>query len=115
MIATDLKNDILLTAASIRSTVFANMSLTLTLTGTSSTLAVSYFPAIDLSEDDYELGLTDFESYNTIPNVTLSNNKFYYGDNDEEIVIPEGSYELSAIQLFKTYNFTISKNSAGEN
>ena len=73
------------------------MSLTLTLTGNSSILTVSYFPAIDLSDDYYELGLTDFETYNTIPNVNSSNNKFYYGTNDNEIVIPEGSYELHAI------------------
>lgn len=73
------------------------MSLTLTLTGSSSILTVSYFPAIDLSDDSYELGLTDFETYNSIPNITSLNNKFYYGTNDDEIEIPEGSYELNAI------------------
>lgn len=76
------------------------MSMTLTLTGKSSTLAVDYFPAIDLSDGDYELGLTDFETYHTIPNVSASNNKFYFGDNDEEITIPEGSYEIQAIHEF---------------
>lgn len=74
------------------------MSLTLTLTGKSSILAVSYFPAVDLSDDDYELGLTDFETYYTIPNVNLSNNKFYY--DNKEIVIPEGSYELRDIHKY---------------
>jgi len=49
------------------------MSLTFTLTGKSSILAVSYFPAVDLSDGDYELGLTDFETYYTIPNVNSSN------------------------------------------
>lgn len=73
------------------------MSLTLTLTGRSSVLAVSYFPAIDLTDADYELGLTDFETYHTIPNVNFSNNKFYFGNDDKEITIPEGSYELHAI------------------
>ncbi|KYM94617.1 hypothetical protein ALC62_14750 [Cyphomyrmex costatus] len=48
------------------------MSLTFTLTGKSSVLAVSYFPAVDLSDDDYELGLTDFETYYTLPNVNSS-------------------------------------------
>jgi len=33
----------------------------MSLTGKSSDLAVSYFPAVDL--DDGELGLTDFETY----------------------------------------------------
>jgi hypothetical protein len=70
------------------------MSLTFTVTGKSSVIAVSYFPAVDLSDGDYELGLTDFETYYTIPNVNSSNNKFYYDKDDKEIVIPEGSYEL---------------------
>ena len=76
------------------------MSLTFTLTGKSSVLAVSYFPAVDLSGDDYELGLTDFETYYTIPNVNSSNNKFYYDKDDKEIVIPEGSYELHDISKY---------------
>lgn len=76
------------------------MSLTLTLTGKSSVLAVSYFPAIDLSDGDYELGLTDFETYYTIPNVNSSNNKFYFDNDDKKIMIPEGSYELPAIDEY---------------
>ncbi len=50
-----------------------------TLIGKSSVtfLAVSYFPAIDLDYDDYELGLTDFETYYIlISNVNSTNNKF---------------------------------------
>ncbi|XP_018398463.1 PREDICTED: uncharacterized protein LOC108776362 [Cyphomyrmex costatus] len=72
------------------------MSLTFTLTGKSSVLAVSYFPAVDLSDGDYELGLTDFETYYTLPNVNSTNNKLYFAN--EEIVIPEGSYELRDIE-----------------
>jgi len=44
------------------------MSLTFTLTG-KSILVVSYFPAVELSDSDYELSLTDFVTYYTIPNV----------------------------------------------
>ena len=76
------------------------MSLTFTLTGKSSILAASYYPAVDLSDGDYELGLTDFETYNTIPNINSSNNKFYYGKDDKEIIIPEGSYELRDIDKY---------------
>ena len=76
------------------------MSLTLTLSGRSSVLAVNYFPPIDLSDGEYELGLTTLETYNTIPNVTSTNNKFYYGDKDEEITIPEGSYKIDAIGAY---------------
>lgn len=80
--------------------IHSNMSLTFTLTGKSSVIAVSYFPAVDLSDGDYELGLTDFETYYTIPNVNLSNNKFYFDKDDKEIAIPEGSYELRDINLY---------------
>ncbi|KYN08016.1 hypothetical protein ALC62_01005 [Cyphomyrmex costatus] len=74
------------------------MSLTFVLTDKSSVLAVSYFPAVDLSDGDYELGLTDFETYSTLPNVNSTNNKFYF--DNEEIVIPEGSYELRDIERY---------------
>jgi len=49
---------------------------------------------VNLSNGDYELGLIDFETYYTIPNVNSSNNKFYFGKDDKEIVILERSYEL---------------------
>ena len=75
------------------------MSLTLTLSG-KSTVAANYFPAIDLSDGDYELGLAIFETYHTIPNVNKSNNKFYFDKNDVEITIPEGSYEVRDINEF---------------
>lgn len=74
------------------------MSMTLTLSGRSSVLAAYHSPPIDLSDGDYELGLTIFETYNAIPNVNASNNKFYF--DDTEITIPEGSYELRAIEAF---------------
>ena len=76
------------------------MSLTLTLSGKSTVLAGNYFPAIDLSDDDYELGLVIFETYHTIPNVNNSNNKFYFAKDDVEITIPEGSYEVRDINEF---------------
>jgi len=76
------------------------MSLILTLTGKSNVLPTTYFPAIDLSDDDYEHGLMNFETYNTISNVNASNNKFYFSENNMEITIPEGSYELHAINDF---------------
>ena len=72
----------------------------MSLTGKSSVLAVNYFPAIDLSDDKYELGLTDFETYYTIPNVDASNAKFYFDVTDEEITIPEGSYEIDSLNRY---------------
>ena len=53
---------------------------------------MSYFPAVDLGDGDYELGLTDFETYYTLASINSTNNKFYY--DYEEIVIPKGSYKL---------------------
>ena len=95
-LTTNLRIDIEL----FRLSIVSNMSLTFTLSGKSSVLAVSYFPAIDLSDADYELGLTNFETYYTIPNVNSSNNKFYFDKDDKEIVIPEGSYELYDINKY---------------
>ena len=42
------------------------MSLTLALTGTTSILTASYFPALDLSNEEYELGFTNLETYNAM-------------------------------------------------
>jgi len=50
--------------------------------------------------DGDKLGLTDFETYYTILNVNLSNNKFYFDKDDKEIVIPEESYELFDIHKY---------------
>jgi len=48
------------------------MSLTFTLAGESNILVVNYFLVVDLYDGDYELGLTDFETYYILANV----NKF---------------------------------------
>ena len=55
---------------------------------------------MDLGDGEYELGLTNFETYNTIPNIDSTNNMFYYDDDDKTISIPEGSYELTAIAKY---------------
>ena len=72
------------------------------LRGKSTVLAANYFPSIDLSDGDYELGLAIFETYHTIPNVNESNNKFYFAKDDGEITIPEGKrlYEVWDINEF---------------
>ena len=70
------------------------MSITLTLSGKSSVLSANYFPPIELN-GAYECALTDFHSYNSIPNVDVYNNTFHIGEY--EIKIPIGSYELNDI------------------
>lgn len=70
------------------------------LTGTSSILSHELAFPIDVSRGDWELGLVDLTTYNSIPNIeTNYNDKFYYGE-DKMIIIPEGSYELEDIETF---------------
>jgi len=52
-----------------------------------------------LSDGNYELSLTIFETYYTIPNVNSSNNKFYF-DKDGKKIIPERLYELRDINKY---------------
>lgn len=67
-------------------------SLTLTLSGSSSDLSANYFPPIELNKkDEYVCGLVDFQTFMSIPNVTESNNRFYYAENFP-IQLLAGSY-----------------------
>lgn len=53
-------------------------SLTLILSGKTSALKANYFPAIQLDPNvGYECCLVDFHTYNSIPNINETNNKFY--------------------------------------
>lgn len=59
---------------------------------------ISYLepPLILAPSKEYQIAMVDFTAYNSIPNIYPGNNKFYY-DNGKEIVIPTGSYEITAI------------------
>lgn len=76
-------------------------SITLTLTGNSSLMNAYFHPEIELDENsNYSCSLLDFTTYNSIPNVHESNNKFHYIWKNELptfIEIPVGSYELEDI------------------
>ncbi len=80
------------------------MSYTFTLSGRETILSSKIYPPIVLSDnEEYALGLINFESYNSIPNVDKTNNRFHYRKNSE-IIIPEGSYEIQDInQFIKNY------------
>lgn len=53
-------------------------SFTLTLSGKSSSLVANYFPPIELDRNsNYLCCLVDFQTYNSIPNITEVNNKFH--------------------------------------
>lgn len=69
-------------------------SLTLTLSGNSSSLVANYFPPIELDRNsNYVCCLVDFQTYNTIPNVTVMNNKFHIRKIASKILL-KGKYTL---------------------
>lgn len=68
------------------------------LSGQGSTISCELFPTLDLSKGDWEVGLVDLTTYNSIPNIEKGvNDKFYYG-NDGEITIDTGSYEIEDLE-----------------
>ena len=74
-------------------------SISLTLSGRSSVLEAQYNPPIELSpHKNYTLGLVTLLTFNSIPNIGVGNNKFYFGN--QEIVLPTGSYEISEIEKY---------------
>lgn len=83
-------------------------SYTVSLSGNTSTLRSTLFPALSLhKEKDWEAALLDFTTYNSIPNITEGkNNKFhYYKEKDENgsykqldtVILPTGAYEIDDI------------------
>lgn len=69
------------------------MSITLTITGNKSILESHFQPPLSL-EEKCECGLLYFSALNSIPNVTARNNVFAYGENNKQIHIPVGTYDL---------------------
>lgn len=70
------------------------MSQTIMLEGDTSLLQASFMPPIVIS-DDWTIGLVDFHTYNSIPNVDENNNVIVLGEH--VIEIPVGTYELEEI------------------
>ena len=77
------------------------MSYTVTLSGDSAILKSNFHPPIYLDPTKtYVVGLTNFETFNAIPNIEYHNNKFYFGKDGEFITIPPGSYEIDDINKY---------------
>lgn len=75
------------------------MSYTFTFTGTSSELSAEFNPPIFLNPSrEYVMGLTNFECFHSIPNITSGNNAVKVGE--KIIRLPEGSYEVSDIGAY---------------
>lgn len=66
--------------------------MTFSFSGDSSYLETDFNPPIYLDDGDYEIGLSNFESFNLIPNIDEKNNQFAYQSGS--ITIPTGTYEL---------------------
>lgn len=76
------------------------MSLTFTLNGTTSILENNFFPPIIL-EGNWEIGLLNFETFHSIPNI--KNGRIQV--DDEICDIPDGAYELEDITKFANKAF----------
>lgn len=78
-------------------------SLTVTVTGTdSANLVCNFFPPLELYGDWY-IGLMDFTTYNSIPNVIEGkNNEFRVQVDDtwKSVNLPTGAYEISDIETY---------------
>lgn len=71
------------------------------LSGKGSVLKCDIFPPIELNRNEkWELGLIDFTTYNSIPNIEEGVNNALYFDNDKTIKLPTGSYEISDIATY---------------
>lgn len=83
------------------------MSFTFILSDRSSVLTADFNPPIILDPNvEYVMGLTTFETYNSIPNVTSTNNQLLY--EDRLITVDEGSYEI--VELNKFLNLKLKPN-----
>lgn len=87
-------------------------SITLSVTGNTSSLNAYFYPEIELDERfNYSCCLLGFYTYNSIPNVCEKNNKFYYSLDDggtfRIIAIPIGSYEVA--EILDTLNIEFDK------
>lgn len=75
------------------------MSYTFTFSARESILSTKIYPPIILADNEnYVMGLIDFMTFNTIPNIDQTNNKFHIGKYD--ITLPDGTYEVQDIERF---------------
>lgn len=70
---------------------------TFILTGNSSTLSCNFHPPIEV-HGNYSLGLINYHTFNTIPNIDANQNTFKIGKHS--IVLPTGSYEFKQIKAY---------------
>ena len=82
------------------------MSFTIALSANSAILQSYFHPPIYLDPNiSYVVGLTNFETFNAIPNIDKSNNKVYFGKYNEFLTIPTGSYEIDDVNKYLQSEF----------
>jgi hypothetical protein len=79
--------------------------MSLILTGNKTDFEIKFSPSIMLDENsDYEIALLNLDTFYSVPNVDLDNNKFTYskdaGTTWKTLSIPQGSYEIKNIKDF---------------
>lgn len=83
------------------------------ITGNSSSLKCTLFPPLDLSSAaEWEMGLLDLMTYNSIPNIEENVNSDIYIGDKLKISLPTGSYEIEDIKNYiekdiKTKNLNV--------
>lgn len=81
-------------------------SRTLTLSGDTSSISTTYFPAIQLDDAaQYGMALIRLDTWNSIPNIDQNNCNFRYRDENSTedwklITVDTGSYEIDNISAF---------------
>lgn len=74
-------------------------NFTFTFTGKQSVLKSIFFPPLELPKDkNFVIGLVDFYTYYSIPNIYSGCNKFYVGGKTFDI--PIGSYEIDELERY---------------
>lgn len=68
------------------------------LSGRQSEISVDIFPTLDLTQGEWEIGLIDLYTYNTIPNIeTGVNDTIYFGDDRKGTEIPSREGDVQVI------------------
>ena len=82
---------------------------TFILSGDSSILTADIYPPVIIPDGKkFVLGLINFESYNSIPNIYDGNDKFYI--DNKKITIPVGSYDIESISQYLNKQILIFNN-----
>lgn len=81
------------------------------LSGKSSILTAEFNPPIDLEDGNYVLGLTNFETFNSIPNIDKDCNTVQVGP--KEIIIPTGCYQVGDINNYIKHELKTDLNTKG--